>query len=71
MHHPKRILNKIELSNITSSQSFTLKCSIALDAVFTPESSKSDLQQIEKSELHQPEFKEIQVEKSSETKENE
>jgi hypothetical protein len=70
-HHLKKILNKIEPSNIMSFQSSILKCSIALDAEFTLELSKSDLEKIEKSELPQPEFKEMPVEKSSETKENE
>jgi hypothetical protein len=41
------------------------------DVEFTPELSRSDLLLIEKLELHQQEFKEMQVEKLSETKENE
>jgi len=72
MLHPKRIFNKIEPSSITLSQSFTLKCNIVSDAESTPESSKSDLEKTEKSELPQQEFREMQAEKSStKIKENE
>jgi hypothetical protein len=63
INHLKKILKKIELSNIMSSQNYTLKCNIVSDVLFTPELSKLDQDKIEESELHLKEFKEIQAEK--------
>ena len=63
INHLKRILNKIELSNSTSSQSCTLKCNIVSDVPFTPESLKSDQLKTEESELHLKEFKETHLER--------
>jgi hypothetical protein len=70
MPHPKRISSNQELSNNTSSLSFTLKCNTASPALFTTELSKSDQLLIEKSELPHKESKEMLLEKLSKREKN-
>ena len=67
INHQKKIWNKTEPSNSTSSLNCTSKCNIALAVLFTQESLKSDQLKTEESEFHPPESKEIHPEKLSET----